>query len=225
MWPVLEFSHFRSTFLIILRRRKDGQELTCKNKHGVCVQNLCLALPLAGSPWYPTCPVCCAVPSAVFINITESFNLSQHVSGPTHNRGHTLDLVFTLGLNIDSLLCEDLFIADHSCILFDLSFNVDSLPCRRIVSSRILNHLSPGKFSDPSHFNSDMHSDVDYLVQSFNEHFSETLDEIASIKTRSAPLIKSALWINNNIRSLKGPIQCPLYHQLIWFLGVLMKCL
>ena len=24
---------------------------------------------------------------------------------------------------------------------------------------------------------------------------------------------------------LKGPIQCPLYHQLIWFLGVLMKCL
>ena len=25
--------------------------------------------------------------------------------------------------------------------------------------------------------------------------------------------------------SFKGPIQCPFYHKLIWFLGVLMKCL
>ena len=24
---------------------------------------------------------------------------------------------------------------------------------------------------------------------------------------------------------LKGDIQCPFYHKLIWFLGVLMKCL
>ena len=121
-----------------------------------------------------------------FINITV-FS-SQHVSGPTHNRGH---LFFILGLNIDSLLREDLLITDHSCILYYLSFNVDSLTCRHIISSRILNHLSAERFSDTFHFNTDMHSDDDPLVQSFNEPCAATLDKIPPIKARSAPLIKS----------------------------------
>lgn len=33
-----------------------------------------------------------------FCTTTESFNLTQHVSGPTHTKGNTLDLVFTLSL-------------------------------------------------------------------------------------------------------------------------------
>lgn len=33
-----------------------------------------------------------------FINIKDSFHFAQHVSGPTHSKGHTLDLVLTLGL-------------------------------------------------------------------------------------------------------------------------------
>lgn len=28
-----------------------------------------------------------------FLSITDSFNFIQHVSGPTHVKGHTLDLV------------------------------------------------------------------------------------------------------------------------------------
>ncbi len=32
-----------------------------------------------------------------FFNIMESFNFIQHVSGPTHSKGHTLDLVFSHG--------------------------------------------------------------------------------------------------------------------------------
>ncbi len=44
-----------------------------------------------------------------FISITEYFNLTQHVTGPAHIRGHTLDLVFTLGLNIDSVFSEVIF--------------------------------------------------------------------------------------------------------------------
>ena len=47
--------------------------------------------------------------AAEFLNTTESFNLAQHVTGPTHTHGHTLELVFTLGLNISSLLHMDAF--------------------------------------------------------------------------------------------------------------------
>lgn len=47
-----------------------------------------------------------------FLSICESFNLRQQASSPTHECGHTLDLVFTLGLNITSILLRD-FISDH----------------------------------------------------------------------------------------------------------------
>ncbi len=37
-------------------------------------------------------------------NCSKHFDLIQHVYGPTHNRGHTLDLLISRGLNISSLL-------------------------------------------------------------------------------------------------------------------------
>lgn len=41
-----------------------------------------------------------------FVNITESINFTQHVVGPTHNKGHTLDLVFSYGVNINNVCIE-----------------------------------------------------------------------------------------------------------------------
>lgn len=79
--------------------------------------------------------------AADFLNIIESFNFIQHVSGPTHIRGRTLDLVFTLGLNIDCICSEELHVTDHQCVLFNLSFNLDSQPSKRAKCSRVLNHL------------------------------------------------------------------------------------
>lgn len=38
--------------------------------------------------------------AADLLSITASFNFTQHVSGPTHTKGHTLDLAFSLGLCI-----------------------------------------------------------------------------------------------------------------------------
>lgn len=61
-----------------------------------------------------------------FINITESFNFMQHVSGATHTGDHTLDLVFSLGLNVSYTWCEDLLISNHKCIFFDTSENIES---------------------------------------------------------------------------------------------------
>ena len=48
-----------------------------------------------------------------FLNICNSFNFVQHVvSRPTHNHGHTLDLVLTLDLPLNSLNTND-FASDH----------------------------------------------------------------------------------------------------------------
>lgn len=62
-----------------------------------------------------------------FLEITETFNFVQHVSGPTHIAGHTLDLVFSHGLTTENICLEDFHASDHKCVLFNVSFNLDRL--------------------------------------------------------------------------------------------------
>ena len=59
-----------------------------------------------------------------FLHLTESFNLIQHVTGPTHTHGHTLDLVFTMGLDLTTLVIDEVFVSDHKAISFNIVFNV-----------------------------------------------------------------------------------------------------
>lgn len=82
-----------------------------------------------------------------FLTLTEAFHFKQHVSGPTHTKGHTLDLVFSLGLNIDQLSVMDINVTDHCCIFFNLSSNVDCLPCKPMSQRRIINEITVEKFS------------------------------------------------------------------------------
>ncbi len=65
--------------------------------------------------------------AADFLSITDSFNFTQHVSEPTHVKGHTLDLVFSIGLNVNHVHVEDVHISDHYCVFFDLDCSVDPL--------------------------------------------------------------------------------------------------
>lgn len=81
------------------------------------------------------------------LTLTETFNFEQHVSGPTHQKGHTLDLVFSLGLNVANLCVEDVHLSDHSCVLFDLILTTDSVPLeirsqRRIITEDTADRLS-----------------------------------------------------------------------------------
>ncbi len=46
------------------------------------------------------------------ITVLNTFDLSQHVHGPTHNRGHTLDLLITRGLNISSIIIKDVALSN-----------------------------------------------------------------------------------------------------------------
>ncbi len=75
-----------------------------------------------------------------FMNITESFNLTQHVRG-TYMKGHILDFIFTLGLNVDAAFYDHIFISDHKCVLYDLTFNVDVWTSWREINSHVFNNL------------------------------------------------------------------------------------
>lgn len=47
-----------------------------------------------------------------FLSLLECFSLSQAVNGPTHNKGHTLDLVITNGSSVSQTLSIDVRLSD-----------------------------------------------------------------------------------------------------------------
>lgn len=65
--------------------------------------------------------VCCSEKPLVkdFLDVLDSFNLSQSVRGPTQERGHTLDLVLSYGLSIFNLEICDAVFSDHMPVLFN----------------------------------------------------------------------------------------------------------
>lgn len=67
--------------------------------------------------------MCCPTNSLAkeFFNLIDSFNLTQHVTGPTHNHGHTLDLVLSYGLSVCDIEIVDTVFSDHKSIVFDIS--------------------------------------------------------------------------------------------------------
>ena len=58
------------------------------------------------------------------IHLLDSFDLTQHITNPTHRHGNTLDLVITTGLNINNVSIIELPLSDHHCILFDTVINL-----------------------------------------------------------------------------------------------------
>ena len=139
-----------------------------------------------------------------FLNITESFNFRQHVSGATHIGGHTLDLVFSLGLDINNICCEDLLISDHKCIFFTLSATAEPLYPVTTLRSRIITQTTAEQFSAQFclEFNADFNN-VEFLVQSFNKQCSALLDKVAPLKVMSRATNNSSPWVTDAVRRLR----------------------
>ena len=65
-----------------------------------------------------------------FLNLIDSFNLVQYMSGPTEEHGHTLDLVLSYGLPVLNLeICDAVFL-DHMPVLFEVA-----LACNTVKSA------------------------------------------------------------------------------------------
>ncbi|MGH4058720.1 hypothetical protein ACRE98_29585, partial [Klebsiella pneumoniae] len=129
----------------------------------------------------------------------------QHVKGQTHKRGHTLDLVFTLGVSISSVELVDMTISDHRCIVFSCDSPVTHAASPSSVCSRIFNEQSVSKFcaffqSQSQHLSD---SNTNNLVDHFNHICLSSLNITAPLKVRPTSKASKQPWINDSIRSLK----------------------
>ncbi len=75
--------------------------------------------------------MCCPADPLVkdFLNLIDSLNLEQSVNVPTHEYGHTLDLVLSYGISLGYVNVYDATFSDHNPVIFGVS-----LPCQSVRS-------------------------------------------------------------------------------------------
>jgi hypothetical protein len=122
-----------------------------------------------------------------FNKILESFNLQQHVNGPTHKKGHTLDLIITrigdrLVTNIE---IHDPMFSDHSAVSCTLQLEKPPLE-RAEIQYRKLRNINMDSFNEDlrkSNFSSD--SELPTIIDQYEKTLEETLQKHAPLKRRT----------------------------------------
>ena len=138
------------------------------------------------------------------LSLTEAFNFEQHVSEPTHQKGHILDLVFTLGLDISNVSVQDVHLSDHCFVLFDLHFSPEPKPLEVRSQRRVISANTADSFSamfDPLLFMDCL--DVDNFMHCFTKQCVKILDQVAPVKSNLSIQKKVCPWTNEVTLSLK----------------------
>jgi len=154
--------------------------------------------------------VCCPEKPLVkaFLNLVESFNLTQSVVCPTHICGHTLDLVLTYGLPISNINVCDATFSDHLPVLFEICTSCDYKETAPKRLRRIIKPTTSHLFSEA--FNS---IELDYLMpsqglttdeltSSFFLTCQSILDTVAPFRTvRDRCRVQP--WLNTTTRAIR----------------------
>ncbi len=148
---------------------------------------------------------------SAFIDIFNSIGIRQHVSGPTHCRNHTLDLILTHGIDFYGVevLQQSDDISDHYLVLCKLHIAeaVNSTHsykyCRTITSTTKdcfvsnLPHLS--QFLSISN----TAEKLDDAIETMDSVFSSTLDTVSPLRLRKIKEKSPTPWYNEHTRALK----------------------
>ena len=136
--------------------------------------------------------------------ILNMFGLSQHVNGPTHDRGHTLDLIITKGVNIHNVNVLKVALSDHSCIFFDLLTTPKNKTVTKSIKKRYINENTATLFEEAIKAEFDLETnDVD-LLGTFNHKVLNVINAIAPAKDKLITNKQTAPWRNTlSVRTQK----------------------
>ncbi|KAF7254804.1 RNA-directed DNA polymerase from mobile element jockey [Varanus komodoensis] len=146
-----------------------------------------------------------------FMASMTAMGLSQHVTGPTHQRGHTLDLVFLTGqeegaLRVRNLCLTPLSWSDHFLVRFVLES--DFSLCKGadpIVWVRPRSRMDPEGFLKAlGEFPADkMGAPVEALVELWNGEMTRAVDTIAPKRSLPPGRARSSPWYTPELRAMK----------------------
>lgn len=152
--------------------------------------------------------VCCPTQTLVndFTETFESFNLTQAVHVPTHQKGHTLDLILSSGLSPENVMTKDICVSDHKAVLFNVFLTQTPPTPGTPVLRRVFNSMSASKFSElflttsSTAFNS--HFSAEELLSLFKHSCTSILDSIAPFREKTATITPQP-WLNEYTQELK----------------------
>ncbi|XP_068713260.1 uncharacterized protein [Montipora foliosa] len=139
-----------------------------------------------------------------FLDLLASLGLKQHVIGPTHEGGHTLDLVITRQYDqvIKSAALIDRFISDHAAVLCQLD-SVKPCTATKEISYRQLKSIDIDALRADlmaSELCTSVFTNLDMMVSYYNSALSSFLDEYAPLRTKSVANRKRVPWFDHKIK-------------------------
>ena len=132
--------------------------------------------------------------------VLDNFGLTQHVTQPTHNRGHILDLVISKGLNISKVLVSDVALSDHYCVFFESDISVHTNVQTQVVSKRYITENTGDIFIDAFSSTPPLSRfSVNHLVLHFNYKITNVMNAIAPTKVKVVSGKKKSPWRNGTL--------------------------
>ncbi len=142
-----------------------------------------------------------------FNDIMESASLVNHVSGATHIKGNTLDLVIT---DIESEIIRkcviDEFLSDHAMVMVELNLRKPTCPKKKVsfrrnkdVDIAKLETTIDAKLKDFHHTES-----LSELIVQFNTALSEAYDEQAPLVSKMVTIRPPTPWSYDDIKKDKA---------------------
>ncbi|XP_032872790.1 uncharacterized protein LOC116970201, partial [Amblyraja radiata] len=129
--------------------------------------------------------------------VIDNYNLNQHVTEPTHNKGHTLDLVMSKGVSISKVVVIDAALSDHSCVFFESAISVQTNVQRKVITKRYITENTCGTFIQAFSSTPTLPwVSVNELVDNFKVKITNIIDAIAPTKVKVVPGKKKSPWRN-----------------------------
>jgi hypothetical protein len=136
--------------------------------------------------------------------LLESFGLKQHVTGSTHQKGHTLDLVITRSTDalVQDIGTKDTALSDHFWINCSL-VGAASTSVQKDITFRKIKSISVEQFQSDFHASGlleiDPQDSVETAVSMYNSTLSDLLDKHAPLKKKTVTLHPNAPWYTEEI--------------------------
>ena len=127
-----------------------------------------------------------------FTSILESFNLKQRVRGPTHKKGHTLDLVITRAEDdlVTSIEVRDPVSSDHLAVHCKRCLQKTPLE-RAFILYRKIRSIDMNSFNDDLKKSTPLsrnHNELSSLLDEYENTLRNILDAYAPVKRRMITL-------------------------------------
>ena len=144
-----------------------------------------------------------------FLHLLETWNLSQHVQLPTHDEGHTLDLVITRTDDVPVSISgtDSCVSSDHACVLFTLRI-VNPQKTLKTMTIRKLGLIHPAAFSEDfsvllQDSSSSSTSDCEPLYKKYCGILSSLIDKHAPLRQVTITTKAAAPWFNYSVRTAR----------------------